>query len=48
MVAGAALAAAIRVGTDFIADEFNRSEQDVRQQITRAGMTLVVPSDLDA
>lgn len=44
----AALRAAIRVGTDYIAEEFERGEQAVREQIAKAGMTLVEPRDPEA
>lgn len=41
----AALKAAIRIGTDFIAEEFEKGEKAVREQIVKAGMTLVEPKD---
>ena len=44
----AAVRAAIRVGTDYIAEEFERGEQAVREQIAKAGMTLVEPRDPEA
>ncbi|MBL8700503.1 MAG: TRAP transporter substrate-binding protein [Alphaproteobacteria bacterium] len=44
----AAVRAAIRVGTDYIATEFETSEKSVREQIAKAGMTLVEPKDPEA
>ncbi len=42
------LKAALRVGTEFIAEELTRAEASIKTQLASAGMTLLVPTDLDA
>lgn len=44
----AAVRAAIRIGTDFIAEEFEKGEAAVKEQIAKVGMTLVEPRDPEA
>ena len=43
-----ALVAAVREGSQFVTDAFTNGEEDVKQQLTDAGMTLSTPSDLPA
>lgn len=43
-----ALVAALRVGSDFIAEAFINGEADTKKKLEAAGMTLVVPTDLPA
>jgi TRAP-type transport system periplasmic protein len=44
----ATVKAALRVGTEMIAEEFVRGEQSMRDQLVKAGMTLVEPRDPEA
>ena len=43
-----ALVAALRVGSDFIADAFINGEAEMKKKLEAGGMTLVVPKDLAA
>lgn len=43
-----AFLAAIREGTDFIANEFIDQEAQLKTDLAKSGMTIVTPSDMDA
>ena len=41
------LLAALRIGTEFIADELIRADDTMKKQLVAGGMTLLVPTDLE-
>jgi TRAP-type C4-dicarboxylate transport system substrate-binding protein len=43
-----ALVAAVREGSQLVTDAFTNGEEDVKKQLTDAGMTLNTPTDLPA